>query len=656
MGPRTAAPGLAGTEAQPGEPPALPRRVRGMSDGPRPPVQVARPVLPPSFLERVRAAAEAEQLLEQHTQEQTEKPAEARPEAAMVRLPEPRRPPRFVRSRDWMTRNADKNADKKGQSRVNQTGPEERRRAPGDQPSSAGDGAADGRREPPAAGSPPALPRRKVGESHGPRPPAHVRPPAGIRRAPVDRPPAGRVADFSTEPIPVTGVSPDGERLRPEEAGPGFPSQDGPLVPAVAEAPGLPPDQAGAEPSQAAIQSAPASVQAAATPAEAIAAHAEAGQAPPQQAEGRSGAATETPAGLATPPPQAAAGQDAAGQAAAQEAAAQEIAERSAERRAAARRTAARQAAGRQAAGRQAAGRQAAGGATVQRAAKPLARRSPPGRSHRLVGLAAALVLVVGGVTAGVLVTGREVHHRPLANSSTVSSVVVNRAHAAAWVARQVSPATLVSCDPVTCVVIESHGFPASHVRTLAAGQGNPLVSDLVVATPAVRHQFGAQLTSVYAPGMLATFGSGRQQVDIRVVASHGPVTYRSDLRADLQNRRMSGAGLSGSNRILASVTARNQLAMGEVDSRLMITLAQMASLHSLHLVSFGDGGPDPTMAPFRSAGLSLTGEAEKQALLVFLRAQRPPYQPAHVTTTTEKGQTVLIMQFSAPSPVGLFH
>ena len=155
---------------------------------------------------------------------------------------------------------------------------------------------------------------------------------------------------------------------------------------------------------------------------------------------------------------------------------------------------------------------------------------------------------------------------------------------------------------------------------------------------------------------MLATFGSGRQQVDIRVVASHGPVTYRSDLRADLQNRRMSGAGLSGSNRILASVTARNQLAMGEVDSRLMITLAQMASPHPLHLVSFGYGGPDPTMAPFRSAGLSLTGEAEKQALLVFLRAERPPYQPAHVTTTTEKGQTVLIMQFSAPSPVGLFH
>ena len=38
---------------------SLPRRVRGMGDRPRPPARVARPVLPESFLERVRAAAEA---------------------------------------------------------------------------------------------------------------------------------------------------------------------------------------------------------------------------------------------------------------------------------------------------------------------------------------------------------------------------------------------------------------------------------------------------------------------------------------------------------------------------------------------------------------------------------------------------------------------
>ena len=40
-------------------PASLPRRLRGTGDRPRPPARVARPVLPESFLERVRAAAEA---------------------------------------------------------------------------------------------------------------------------------------------------------------------------------------------------------------------------------------------------------------------------------------------------------------------------------------------------------------------------------------------------------------------------------------------------------------------------------------------------------------------------------------------------------------------------------------------------------------------
>ncbi|MGH3119834.1 MAG: hypothetical protein ACRDND_02205, partial [Streptosporangiaceae bacterium] len=75
-----------------------------MSDGPRPPAQVARPALPASFLERVRAAAEAEQHLEERAQERAGQPAEQ----PAVRPGPPRRPPRFVRSRDWMARNTDK--------------------------------------------------------------------------------------------------------------------------------------------------------------------------------------------------------------------------------------------------------------------------------------------------------------------------------------------------------------------------------------------------------------------------------------------------------------------------------------------------------------------------------------------------------------------
>ena len=52
-------------------PASLPRRVRGTGDRPRPPARVARPVLPESFLERVRAAAEAARREEEHASSDT---------------------------------------------------------------------------------------------------------------------------------------------------------------------------------------------------------------------------------------------------------------------------------------------------------------------------------------------------------------------------------------------------------------------------------------------------------------------------------------------------------------------------------------------------------------------------------------------------------
>ena len=211
MGSAEARPGLGGAGERVGASSGLPRRVRGMSDGPRPPAQVARPALPASFLERVRAAAEAEQRLEERAQEHARQPAE--PAAAQ---PGPSRlPARFVRSRDWMARNTDK------KERAGGDQPE-----PGPQNSTAGDQAgtarpamasvdlwtARGGAEPdqartPAAssvlgtdgasaappevadptgpagpGAPPALPRRKPRVSHR-RDPAQAGPVAAVSTA-----------------------------------------------------------------------------------------------------------------------------------------------------------------------------------------------------------------------------------------------------------------------------------------------------------------------------------------------------------------------------------------------------------------------------------------------------------------------------------------
>ena len=699
MGSAEARPGLGGARDRAAVSSGLPQRVRGMSDGPRPPAQVARPTLPASFLERVRAAAEAEQRLEEQAQERASPPAE--PPAAAPGPP--RRPARFVRSRDWMARNA----DKKERGGGDQPGPGPQGGAAGDQfgtarpamapidlwtargvakPDQAGttpaassvlgpDGASAGPAGAVGLSAPPELPRRKPRVSHR-RDPAQAGPVAAVSTA-------GHMGEASTEPIPVIRVSPTGEPQPPGGVDQGRPVPDGRPVTAAVQTP----DQAAA-PSpvgQAPVEQAPAgqapvgqapveqSPVEQAPAKQAPVGQSPVGQAPVEQApasrdvvapvtpgmplghsgrsRGKAGLRARVARGLAAAPgspagPEVPERQDAAPPAsppAQDEAAAQDQA--AAERQA------------QQAAAQQAAARRAADEAVVLRAAAVLARKSSPAWTRRRVRLAAALVIAVGGVAAGFAFLGSGGHQTHRLSSNPGPTAVVNRDHAAAWVAHQVSLATMVSCDPATCVLIESHGFPASHVRILGPGKGNPLVSNVVVATPAVRRQFGAKLTSVYAPGLLATFGSGSRQVDIQLVAPHGAAAYRAALNADLQNRRQSGAGLSGSNRIQAPFTARNQLAAGQVDSRLMITLALMASLHPVHLVTFGDGGPDPDSAPLRSAELSVTGSAQKKAVLSFLRQQQPPYQPAYVTTKPMGGdRTFVIMEFTAPSPVGLFH
>ncbi len=226
----------------------------------------------------------------------------------------------------------------------------------------------------------------------------------------------------------------------------------------------------------------------------------------------------EGPAQDATPAEQAAAQEAPAAQMAAQPSAPGGVAGRAAARQAIAGRAAVdqasvEQAVADQAAAGRAAARRAADEAAVQRTARLLARPSS-GLNRRLVGLAAGSLLVIGGVTAAAVFLASGGHRSHLASPNSVAAVAVNRDHAAAWVARQVSPGAVVSCDPVTCAVLKSRGFPASHVRALEAGRDTPLSSDLVVTTPTLRHQFGAPLTRVYAPGLLASFGSGSQQVE----------------------------------------------------------------------------------------------------------------------------------------------
>jgi hypothetical protein len=305
---------------------------------------------------------------------------------------------------------------------------------------------------------------------------------------------------------------------------------------------------------------------------------------------------------------------------------------------------------------------------------RPAARRRDPGeqwrrgRGNRLGGALVAVVIVIAVGALALALHGRPaITHRGGAGARDRTAGAAIRGLAAAWVAGQVSRTAIVSCDPAMCAALKVRGFPARGVFELGPETTSPLRSDIIVATPAVRAQFGSLLSSVYAPAVIVSFGTGPLRTDIRQIAPHGAAAYRAALGADLLNRKNSGAELLHSNRVTVSAAARKQLAAGEVDSRLLISIAGMAAVRPVAIVGFGSFAPgaSPGM-PLRVAevtepgpGGQATGRPATPAFVrsmgAFLRAQHAPYLPLRFgTVSTAAGQTVLRVEFAAPSPLGL--
>ena len=293
------------------------------------------------------------------------------------------------------------------------------------------------------------------------------------------------------------------------------------------------------------------------------------------------------------------------------------------------------------------------------------ARRSRPGRARWLAlivaGLVAVALLAVGArlVTSGQNSPGAG---RPGAAVKAVAAAAAARQRAAGWVASQDSADAIVSCDPAMCTALEAHGVPAGRLVVLTPVRSDPLGSDLVVATAAVRGQFGARLTGVYAPVTLASFGSGTARIDVRVVAPDGAAAYWAALAADVRARASAGAQLLRNRSIHVLAAARPALADGEVDPRLLVALATLAHLHPLNITGFSRPSPGASVGvPLRSAdvaGAAPPGSRQPvplHSLMVILQAQRSPYLPSSLAIVrTTAGGAVLRIGYPVPSPLGL--
>jgi hypothetical protein len=209
------------------------------------------------------------------------------------------------------------------------------------------------------------------------------------------------------------------------------------------------------------------------------------------------------------------------------------------------------------------------------------------------------------------------------------------------------------------CAVLEARGFPAGDLLTLGSAASDPLGSAVIVSTAAVRSEFGSRLTSVYAPTLIASFGSGSARVDVRVYAAGGAAVYLAALRADQQVRENLGRVLLRNSRVSATPTARAQLAAGQVDTRLLAILATLSGQGPVSVVAFGDSGPGASPGvPLRAAELASPPGAKAgylPSVLALLHAQQPPYLANSATLARlSDGLQIVRIEFAAPSPLGL--
>jgi hypothetical protein len=279
----------------------------------------------------------------------------------------------------------------------------------------------------------------------------------------------------------------------------------------------------------------------------------------------------------------------------------------------------------------------------------------------------ALVVFAAGALTVALLRSGGQgsgagsASGRPSssANLGPVQAATAARQQAAAWVAAQVSHTAVVSCDPAMCAALQAKGFPAGDLMTLGPGTNSPLGSAVIVATAAVRSLFGSRLTTVYAPTVIASFGSGAARIDVRVYAAGGTPEYLAALKADEQSRVSVGQQLLRNSRVGVTQVARQQLVTGQVDSRLLITLATLSHQDPVSIVAFGDSGPGASPgAPLREAELVAPANAKSgylHSMISLLQAQQQPYLANSVTLVRfANGQQAVRIEFAAPSPLGL--
>ena len=291
----------------------------------------------------------------------------------------------------------------------------------------------------------------------------------------------------------------------------------------------------------------------------------------------------------------------------------------------------------------------------------PPARPRKRGRGRAIITGSAIATLVL--ISAGsALLLNRHAGTDKARPEASAKVAVLDRA--AEWVATQVGRAGLISCDKAMCQALEARQVPAADLLVLRSGVADPLRSAVVVVTAAVKKMVGSRRLAADAPAAIASFGSGAAQISIRLIFPQGATAYAAALRRDIADRKLAGTSfVLLDSRVARPAAIRQELRSGQVNSRLLLTLGEVASQWPVSIVAFGDRGPGASFGiPFRSADLVLTDSkagppaaGKVQQMAVFVHQLGGYFAGAHIRTVhLARGLDVVRIEFAAPGRFGL--
>jgi hypothetical protein len=273
------------------------------------------------------------------------------------------------------------------------------------------------------------------------------------------------------------------------------------------------------------------------------------------------------------------------------------------------------------------------------------------------------VAVAAAGAVVAVLLTSGSGAPQPSGSSSGTAAPPAQAA-AVKWVVNQVNPKTTVACDQATCAALVAQGYSPANLRKITSTSA---LSDsgIVVVTPMASRLFGSSLATAWAPAALATFGSGRSEVSVRIAAPAGPrgaAKWENQARKDQAERKISEAALVQAKTITVSGPAQQDLQAGRIDGRLMEAVADAASAQPIDIIEFGNVGMGASAeVPLRYADLAVSNPAATMGTQAYIQALRtgmnagPGPRPDRTELLTlPGGQKVLRIEFLAPSPFGV--